>query len=179
MSNDAASETAIHRFSEKEDLESHEWGKFRRALREKYRFYIMNPAAKRGVEYSLWVREDGYEYPALTSNTGGFPTFCSRSTTIGDGIQPTEPFLDLVAYGTHEALSFMPSVYFESHGDKFHDLAESLYDGKIREYEVWAAQILIRWMTLGETQMPEVDPLVAWADKHTEFNVEEGVNARE
>ena len=137
-------------------------------LREQYRFYIMNPEHKQGVEYSLWIVEDEYEYPILSSNTGGFPTFNSREQTVGDGIKPTREFLRLVGVGAHEAMAFMPSIYGRV---QFQDTVESIYDGKRREYEAWAAHVIINWMTTGEQMIPEFRPLVEFAATHTEFGI--------
>ncbi len=85
-----------------------EWDGRRDELRERYRFYIMNPQYQNGVEYSLWVQEDEFEYPVMCSNTGGFVTFNSRHKTVGDGIKPTEEFVDLLGLAFHEAMCFTP-----------------------------------------------------------------------
>lgn len=156
--NDAQSETEIDR---------DEW---RAELSEKFRFYIMNPAHSKGVEYSMWVVDGEYEYPVMSSNTGGFVTFNSRHDTVGDHLEPTDEFLDLVGMAFHEAMSFMPPVYFQN--GRFHDTAESVYDGAPRKYELWAAGTLVEYLsTPADEAIPELEPLAEWAGSFTEFDV--------
>lgn len=138
-------------------------------LQARYEFYIMNPAQEPGVEYSLWVHEDGHEYPVMSSNTGGFVTFNTRHDIVGDGIEPTEEFLTLVGYGFHEAMCFMPDLYFRD--DHYQNTVNRIYNGQERGHEVWAAAQLISWMAAGDQMIPELRPLVEWAGQHTEFGV--------
>ena len=141
----------------------------REELKDRYRFYIMNPAQQRGAEFSLWVREDGFEYPTMSSNTGGFTTFLSRSEIVGDGLVPTDEFFTLVGLGFHEAMCFMPDLYFS--GDHFENSYNNFYDGKPRKYEVWAAANLIEWLANPGEHIPEFEPFIEWTDAHTEFGV--------
>ena len=150
------------------DGAEYDWDDRRQELQDRYRFYIMNPQYTEGVEYSLWIQEDDVEYPVLSSNTGGFPTFNSRSQTLGDGLEPTEEFLDLLGWGFHESQCFMPHIYFP---DQFRETANMIYDGKPREYEAWAAHILIDWMNTPGTVIPELEPLAEGAGEWTEFSV--------
>jgi hypothetical protein len=159
----------VEDFAGQEDFDTEGWDEYRSALQDRYRFYIMNPPHQRGVEYSLWMQEEGYEWPILSSNTGGFATFLSREKTVGDGIEPTEEFLNLLGLAFHEAMCFMPDIYFRD--DHFERRYMSIYDDKPREYEVWAAQVLLNWMVTGEKLIPEFEPLARWAGKHTEFGV--------
>lgn len=151
------------------EMTEEEWDELRADLQGRYQFYVMNPAYEKGVNYSLWVQEDDYEYPVMNSNSGGFVTFNSRHKTIGDGIVPTEEFLSLVGYGFHEAMCFMPPIYFQD--DDFERLYQNIYDGKPREYEVWAAHVLVRYFTGSGELMPELEPLAEWANKHTKFGM--------
>jgi len=160
-------------------LGEQDWNDYRSQLQDRYRFYIMNPKHTKGVEYSFWVREDEYEYPIISSNTGGFATFSSRHDSVGEHIKPTDEFLALVGYGTHEAMSFMPDIYFRESsipgmdgGSHFEKSVKRTYDGKEREYELWTAELLIRQFTMSDDLvMPELKPLAVWASKHTEFGV--------
>jgi hypothetical protein len=148
---------------------SAEMNELRSELQDKYRFYIMNPPYKKGVEYSLWMQEDDYEWPILSSNTGGFVTFSSRHKTVGEEIQPTEEFLNLLGLAFHEAMCFMPDIYFEN--DHFERRYLSIYDDRPREHEVWAAHVLLNWMLTGRQEIPEFELLARWAGKHTKFGV--------
>lgn len=159
----------VKQYEHKPELSEDDWADYREEIQERYRFYILNPAWIRGVEYSLWIQEDDVEFPVLSSNTGGFPTFNSRDTTIGQGIKPTREFASLVAYGAHEAMCFMPSIYFRE--DHFKRLYNNIYDEKTREYEVWAAQVIVDWMLTDDQLIPELEPLARWADRHTEFGI--------
>lgn len=157
--------------SERSKEEFDEW---RADLRDRYTFYIMNPPSERGVEYSLWIREadaDGtrYEFPIMSSNTGGFTTFHSRHETVGDGIRPSEEFFTLLGLGFHEAMCFMPHSYFQ--GGQFETTYRSIYDERPRYFEVWAAQILISNFALADEVIPELEPLAEWAGSHTKFGV--------
>lgn len=156
-------------FEDRDDLDAEEMEQWRSMLQDRYRFYIMNPRYTEGAEFSLWIQEDDYEYPVLSSNTGGFATFSSRSKTVGDGIEPTEAFLNLVGLGFHEAMCFVPEIYFR--GDHFERRYLSLYDGKPRTYEVWAASVLIDWLATGRQEIPEFEPLAHWAGAHSKFGV--------
>ena len=160
---------AISAFEQKEELAEDEWEEYREELRERYRFYVLNPSYTKGVNYSLWIQEGGDEYPVINSNSGGFTTFNSRSKDIGDGLKPTPEFLSVVGFGAHEAMCFMPDIYFR--GDHFERLYNGVYDDKPREYEVWAAHVIVHWITLGDQLFPELEPLARWADKHTEFGI--------
>lgn len=160
--------------STSDDRDRDEW---RSSLKNRHRFYIMNPAYTRGQEYSLWIRQsDGgetYEYPVMSSNTGGFVTFNSRHTGVGDGIEPTDEFLDALGICLHEALCFMPDMYFRN-GDEsqFIKTGYSIYDDAPREYELWAVQILVDWMCRSNgDNIPELEPLVEWAASFTEMPV--------
>jgi len=139
-------------------------------IKDKYRFYIMNPEHTNGVEYSLWVREDGYEYPVVSSNTGGFTTFNSREETVGDGIKPTDEFCELVGLATHESLCFMPNIYW---GDNEHFMrtVDIVYDGKMRQYEAWAAEVLAQQFVMSEDLIPELKPLAEHASTYTEWDI--------
>lgn len=142
----------------------------RRRLQENYRFYVMNPEHTRGVEYSLWICTENGEYPIISSNTGGFPSFYSRSPDVGDGLEPTDAFLDAVWMGAHEAMSFTPTTYFE--GDYFQQTLDVAYDGKPREYEGWVTATLVDWMVNpNDEPILELKPFVRWADAHTEFEI--------
>lgn len=138
-------------------------------LQGQYRFYILNPASTEGVNYSLWVLDGDHEYPVMQSNTGGFVTFNSKDRSIGNGLQPTAEFLELVGVGFHEAMCFTPRLYFE--GDHFERTVDMVYDGAERDYEVWAAAHLIREFALGSMLAPELEPLAEWAGWQTEFGV--------
>lgn len=157
-----------------------EYEAWRAELRGRYVFYIMNPPHTRGVEYSLWIREPerddtsdgdktGYEYPIMSSNTGGFTTFNSRHQTVGDGIRPSEEFFTLLGVGFHEAMCFMPHSYFE--GEHFETTYLSIYADRPRLFEVWAAQVLITHFALGDEVIPELQELAKWSGSHTEFGV--------
>lgn len=161
---------SIEPYSEMEpsELDEEDWKKYREEVRQRYYLYVMNPARESGVNYSLFVVEGEYEYQVLSSNTGGFTTFNSRSKSFGDGLEPTDEFLDLVGYGVHEMMSFTPAAYTS---DDFMQLAEDIYDGKIREYEVWAAETLVRQFVLGEELIPELESLARWSSKFTNFSV--------
>jgi hypothetical protein len=171
--------TTISDYELMDDLNEQDWNDYRSQLQERYAFYIMNPDQTKGVEYSFWIREGEYEYPILSSNTGGFATFTSRHDSVGDHIKPTVEFLSLVGYGVHEAMSFMPDLYFQtssipsmSGSNHFKRTVERTYDGKEREYEVWTAELLIQQFTMSEgLVVPELRPLAVWASKHTEFGV--------
>lgn len=138
-------------------------------LQERYAFYIMNPAREKGVEYSLWVREDDAEFPVINSNTGGFVTFNSRSEEVGDALELTEEFFMLVGFGFHEAMCFIPPIYFRD--DHFARRVDSIYDGHPRNHEVWLAHILIDWMCREGQTIPELRPLCEWASGFTEFGM--------
>lgn len=138
-------------------------------LQERYAFYLMNPAQHEGVNYSLWYLDEHGEFPIIQSNTGGFTTFNSRSTNFGDALDLTSEFFNLVAFGLHEAMCFMPDIYFR--GDHFERLYESIYEGKPRKHEVWAAHTIIAWMAGDDEVIPELRPLVEWAADHTEMPV--------
>lgn len=143
-------------------------------LQDRYRFYIMNPRTTEGVEYSLWIQEEEYEYQILSSNTGGFEVFSSRYKDVGDGIEPTEEFFLLLGRATHEAMCYTPGTYFNSHvfeTDHFERTAQSIYDGKVREYEAYAACVLSHHFTAGEQWIPEFEPMIRWADQFTEFDI--------
>jgi len=154
---------------EDDSIDTAEVDERRSELQDKYRFYILNPAYQKGAEYSLWMQEDDYEWPILSSNTGGFVTFNSRHKTVGEGIQPTEEFLNLLGLAFHEAMCFMPDIYFEN--GHFRRRYLSIYDDRSREYEVWAAHVLLNWMITGEQEIPEFEPLVQWAEQHSKFDV--------
>ena len=151
------------------ETDEKEWDRMRSDLRDRYRFYITNPAYTKGVSYSLWIQEDDCEYPILHSNTGGFTSFNSREKTVGNGIEPTEEFLDLLGIGFHEAMCFMPDSYFG--GGRFEESYTSLYGGKPRHYEVWAAHAILKHIILNEEIIIELEPLAQWAGEHTEFSV--------
>lgn len=141
-------------------------------LKEKYSFFINNPSSENGVEYSLFIStDDGKEYPILSSNTGGFITIYSHHDDFGDPIELSTEFFRLLRWATHEALSFMPNLYFERHEDEFYELAEDIYDGKEREFEVWLAYVLASQFTMGETLSEELRPLAEYTDEFTEFDV--------
>lgn len=151
-----------------DDLTDEQWQEWGQELKDTYRFYVLNPAHTPGVSYSLWVQEGGREHPIMQSNTGGFTTFNSKDTDVGDGIEPTDEFLRLVGCGFHEAMAFMPHLYMEQ---QFSESVEMWYDGKPREYEVWAAANLIQQFTMGERLFPELEPLAKFADRHSEFDL--------
>jgi len=157
---------ALRRLAEKDELEDDEYDEFKAALKDRYRFYIMNPSHSRGVEYSLWVTGEEGEFPVVNSNTGGFVTFNSRSEEVGDALELSDEFYTLLGVGFHEMMCFTPPTYFET---RFEESYESIYDGKAREHEVWLAHILLDWMAAGEQVIPELRPLAEWANKHTEF----------
>ena len=138
-------------------------------LQERYAFYLLNPARKPGVEYSLWVRADDGEFPVINSNTGGFVTFNSRSDTVGDALELTEEFFHLVGFGFHEAMCFMPDIYFRD--DHYDRRYASIYDGAPRKHEVWLAHVLIDWMCRPGQMVPELRPLCEWASEFSEFDM--------
>lgn len=140
-------------------------------IQERYSFHIMNPEKTKGVEYSLWIQEDGAEYPVVSSNTGGFTTFNSKSKTVGDGIEPTDEFCELVGLTTHESLCFMPNVYWSEGAKDFLNTAEMVYDGKVRGYEVWAAKILAQQFVMGDELIPELKPLAEHVSSYTEWDI--------
>lgn len=143
-------------------------------LKDRYQFYIMNPRHTRGVEYSLWIQADDREYPILSSNTGGFATFASRDSDVGDGIEPTDEFLTLLSVACHEALSAIPHLYWDDSREfalDYMDTAESVYDGKVRRYEAWAAEVLAQQFTMGDELIPELEPLAQHAASYSEFDL--------
>lgn len=156
-------------YANEKDLDGDGYEEFRSHLQRRYRFYVMNPAHSQGVEYSLYFHDGESEWPILSSNTGGFVTFNSRLTSVGDGLEPTDEFFTLVGLGFHEAMCFMPDIYLRD--DHFERRYMSIYDEKPREYEVWAAHVLIDWLATGEQEIPEFEPLAKWASEHSEFGV--------
>lgn len=156
----------LKNFYEADQLLEADWDVFRSLLQEIYTFEIQNPDWTENYGYSMWVRNDGYEYPILTSASLGQATFLTRETEVGNSIEPTPEFLSLVGYGFHEACSFTPHVYFS---DRFEETVDRAYDGKPRAYEVWAASQIISRLFRKDDYIPELEPLAQWADKHTEF----------
>jgi len=139
-------------------------------LKERYAFYVMNPRHTKGVEYSLWVRTDGGdEYPILSSNTGGFATFNSRHDEVGDALEPTEQFLDLVGMAFHEAMVYGPAPFFRQM--RFRDTANRIYNDAPREYEVWVGNVLVDWMCSEGEMIEELRPLCEWAASFSEFGM--------
>jgi hypothetical protein len=166
---DAPTQEDIEAQRDEGEMSKEEYEARREELQWRYQFYILNPARQPGVEYTFHVQEGGFEYPVMSSNTGGFTTFNSRHKSVGNGIRPTKEFLSLVGFGFHEAMCFMPDIYFRD--DHFDRRVQSIYDGKPREYEVWAAQVLIHEFVAGDMLAPEIEPLAEWAGTHTEFGV--------
>lgn len=155
-------------YHQQDALDNDEWDDFRDAVREQYAFFITNPAETPAVGMSLWVKNDGHEYPVL-ENTGGLTLFGSRSATTGEAIPPTRDFVNLVGFGLHEALCFMrfdPSQLKKT--------ADMVYDGKPRHHEVWAAMSIVRHLYTGDKhgeRLPELRPLIIASNKYTEFTV--------
>lgn len=161
--------TAI-RNTPNEDISADQRTVFQNEIQNTYRFFIANPHHTPGVNYSFWIRDDNMDFPVIESNTGGFTTFNSRDTGIGDGIEPTREFIDLVGIGFHEAMCFTPATYFANDSDHFHTTVDMVYDGSVREYEAWCASELVKHMVIGNnTSIPELAPLYVWSDIHTEF----------
>lgn len=186
----AAAHDAAERYGSfpPERFESEQWDRYEAALQTIYRLFVSNPPHTPGVCYSLWYRDDAGEYPILVSNTGGFPLWLSRSTAIGDGLEPTSEFLSVIGVGFHEAMCMTPPLYFDPPSDpedagpmaewaadsvplSFARTVETAYDGTPREYEVWVASRVLPHITLGDVAMPELKPLAEWAGKHSEFGV--------
>lgn len=157
-------------YQEDEDEEFDQYDEFQSELQDLYTFFISNPAHTNGVNYTFWIDQGGYEFPVISSNTGGFATFNSESKEVGDGLEPTEEFFELVAYSTHEAMAFTPPTYFQS-DRKFLDLADNMYDGKVRDYEAWTANVIAHRLTMPGECIPELEPLAQWANHHTDFGI--------
>lgn len=196
------------------------WDDAIEAMQEAYGLFELSVTDPRGTErvnYTLWV-EDGGDFPVINSQTAGVAGFHSQSTDIGEDNRdtPSEEFFDLVGTGFHEAMSFMPDIYFHS-SDKLGSLSEDTRDGetpsvdsrrelRLKEayttvgepdvdgsgqenthfdntvdlvydetppqHEIWMAMQLIKYMVSSDSEIiPELKPLMLWADNHTEFGM--------
>jgi hypothetical protein len=152
---------------------SEEWDEVRSLLRDRYKFFIINPPDVEAVEYTLFEDKGGEQYPVLSSNTLGRSTLYSRNSDVGDGFRPTEGFINVMGWGPHEAMSAMPHAYLGNDMDSpsFDATIEREYGQQVREYEEWMAFELICWMVFGDEPAIELKPLAMWADVHTEFTV--------
>lgn len=157
--------------AEKDEWEDEEYEEYQKILQEHYNFYITN-TQNPGVNYSFWVKmEEGGEFPILNSNTGGNTIIYTRNEEMGVKIDPTEEFLKTVAYGAHEAMCFTPYSYLQEL-EKLQNLANRMYDGKVREYEMWAIFHIVRELVLPQDQdIPELEPLAEWASQHTDMPI--------
>ena len=194
------------------------WDDTIEAMQEAYGLFEQSITDQRGTErvnYTLWVEDDG-DFPVVNSQSSGVAGFHSQSTDIGedDRDTPSAEFFDLVGTGFHEAMCFMPDIYFHS-SDELGEVTDSLDDGeaptsdsqqelRIKEayttigepdtpenadthfdrtidlvydetppqHEVWMAMQLIKYMASSTAEcIPELKPLMLWADNHTEFGM--------
>lgn len=98
-----------------------QWDVLLEALKQTYMFFVTNTEGRNGeqyVNYTLWVR-DGIDFPVVNSQTGGVAGFHSQSTDIGakNSQTPSDEFFELIGTAFHEAMCFMPDIYFRSVDD--------------------------------------------------------------
>lgn len=100
------------------DPSDEQWNALRDAMQEAYMFFVNDTEGQNGdrhVNYTFWVR-DGIDFPVINSQTGGVVGFHSQDSDIGskDSQTPSEAFFELIGTGFHEAMCFMPDIYFRS-----------------------------------------------------------------
>jgi len=136
-----------------------------------YNFYIMNSDYTPYYGYSLWVNNEGTEFQVIQSNSSQSTQFNSTTMGVGNAIQPTEEFFHLVSEGFRMLVSHgIISNRFIN--EDFRELAEEIYGGKTRDYEIWCASSLIGWMfSDGNDWIPELEPIVEWTNRSTSFDV--------
>lgn len=101
-----------------DDPSDEQWNALLEAMQEAYMFFVKETEGANGeqrVNYTFWVR-DGIDFPVINSQTGGVAGFHSQDSDIGadDSQTPSEAFFELIGIGFHEAMCFMPDIYFHS-----------------------------------------------------------------
>lgn len=147
-----------------DDLTDAQYDDWREELQRAYRFHLLNPAYTNGVQYSLWISppEVEGEYSVLTHSRGHITVLNSRHAEIGDPIPITDECWDVLAEYVHQAVCHAPELELGMG-------RETVYvrDRLDRHYEQWLVHQLARQLILAEECVPELWPIVRWAQSHT------------
>lgn len=146
----------------------------RQDARNKYRFFIQNPAHAEPYSMSLHYDAGDKEYPVV-ENTGGLTTITSASKQFGgaDGIEPTPHFMEAFAYTYHWLQSYRPLPSDTERISKEIDQEITKYypNGKIPSHEEWALHTILMHLYLHREVPPEFGPIVDCCDDITAFSV--------
>lgn len=123
--------------------------------------------------WSLWIRDGEHEYPVI-QNTGGMTVFCSRSTDVGDAIELPEEFFNIISYGYHDHICFMGTREVHESVEE----VEEIFEYELSDPERWAVNVILNQTVFGSDIIPELDPIVEYIDRCTEWKVAARERAR-